>query len=74
MSGKVKRDRQMVPGVVSSLCKDIFVVRIDSGQDITCRVKGILRKNKISVLPGDKVTVELCMEDTSKGFITYRTK
>ena len=52
----------------------VFAVRLDNGHVIKATIGGKLRKNKISILPGDRVTVEISVYDLTKGRITYRGK
>ena len=42
--------------------------------EIIAHTAGRMRKNRIRVLAGDKVTVEMTPYDLSKGRITYRFK
>jgi len=44
------------------------------GRVITAHLSGKMQMNYIRILPGDKVTVELSIYDTTKGRITYRHK
>ena len=44
-----------------------FVLEIDA-------LKGVLRRNRIRLLVGDRVTVEMSQYDLSKGRINYRHK
>ena len=47
---------------------------IDNDADIICTLSGKMMMNKIMVLVGDSVTVELSPYDLSRGRITYRDK
>ena len=60
--------------VITPLPNAMFKVRLESGAEIICHVSGKIRKNFISILPGDKVNVVISPYDLSKGRITYRTK
>lgn len=52
-----------------------FKVRLTKNEHIvTCHLAGKLRQNKIKILIGDKVDVELTPYDISKGIIVWRTK
>lgn len=51
-----------------------YKVALDNGFEVICTVKGKLRKNFIRVLPEDRVQVEVCPYDLTRGFITYRYK
>ena len=45
-----------------------------TGHTILCHLAGKMRMNYISILPGDKVKVEMSPYDLSLGRITYRFK
>ena len=49
-----------------------FRVRIQEGHEILAHLSGKMRKNRIRVLAGDRVSVELSPYDLSKGRMTYR--
>ncbi|PHR54019.1 MAG: translation initiation factor IF-1 [Robiginitomaculum sp.] len=51
-----------------------FRVKLENGHEIIGHTAGKMRKNRIRVLAGDKVTVEMTPYDLSKGRITYRFK
>ncbi len=51
-----------------------FVVELDSGQVITARLSGRLRKFHIRVIHGDRVTVGVSPYDLSHGLIIHRQK
>lgn len=51
-----------------------FRVNLDDGNEILAYVSGRMRLNRIKILPGDKVTVELSPYDNKRGRIVYRTK
>ncbi|MBI4874675.1 MAG: translation initiation factor IF-1 [Acidobacteria bacterium] len=53
-----------------------FSVTLDSDQEktILAHLAGKLRRNRIRVLAGDRVTMELSPYDLTKGRITYRHK
>ena len=48
--------------------------RLDQGHEIIAHTAGKMRKNRIRVLAGDKVLVEMTPYDLTKGRITYRFK
>lgn len=49
-----------------------FSITLDSGQVVRGYVSGKIRKNRIRILPGDRVTIELSPYDLTKGRITRR--
>ena len=60
--------------VIQALPNAIFIVMLDNGHQITAHVSGKIRMNFITILPGDKVTVELSPYDLTRGRIRYRHK
>lgn len=60
--------------VVELLPNASFRVTLDSGHEIIAQLAGKMRKNRIRVLAGDKVKVEMTPYDLTKGRITYRFK
>jgi len=51
-----------------------FRVKLINDHEIIAHTAGRMRKNRIRVLAGDKVTVEMTPYDLTKGRITYRFK
>lgn len=49
-----------------------FRVKLENGQEIRGFLAGKMRMNKIRILPGDEVKIELTPYDLTKGRITYR--
>ena len=49
-----------------------FRIILDNEQIVTGYVSGKIRKNRIKILPGDRVTVQLSPYDLTKGRITRR--
>src|SRR5271155_3601406 len=49
-----------------------FSVQIDHDRVVLAHLAGRLRRNRIRVLAGDKVTLELSPYDLTKGRITFR--
>jgi translation initiation factor IF-1 len=63
------------PGVVSELLPNAtFRVKLENEHEIIAHTAGRMRKNRIRVLAGDKVLVEMTPYDLTKGRITYRFK
>ena len=50
----------------------MFKVALDSGHEILAHLSGKMRLNKIRLLPGDRVKLEISPYDLTKGRITYR--
>jgi translation initiation factor IF-1 len=62
-------------GVVEEVLPNtMFRVKLDNGHEMLAHSSGRMRKNRIRVLAGDKVTVEMTPYDLSKGRITFRHK
>jgi translation initiation factor IF-1 len=58
--------------VVELLPNAMFRVRLENDHEILGHTAGKMRKNRIRVLVGDDVLVELTPYDLTKGRITYR--
>ena len=58
--------------VVELLPNAMFRVKLENGHEILGHTAGKMRKNRIRVLTGDEVLVELTPYDLTKGRITYR--
>tara|TARA_Y100000590_G_scaffold31668_1_gene35023 strand:- start:410 stop:628 length:219 start_codon:yes stop_codon:yes gene_type:complete len=62
-------------GVVMELLPNaMFKVKLENDHEILAHSSGKMRKNRIRVLAGDKVTVEMTPYDLTKGRITFRWK
>ena len=51
---------------------NMFRVTLENGHIITCYTNGRLRQNKIKIIMGDRVRIEMSPYDLTKGRITYR--
>ena len=60
--------------VTEILPKAMFRVKLDNDHVILAHSSVKMRKNKIRVLAGDRVNVEMTPYDLSKGRITFRYK
>ncbi len=49
-----------------------FKVLLENGHEILAHLSGKMRMNRIRLLPGDKVKVQISPYDLTKGRITYR--
>ncbi len=52
----------------------MFRVKLENDHEVLAHTSGKMRKNRIRVLAGDKVLVEMTPYDLSKGRITFRYK
>ncbi len=70
-----KDDLMEFPGTVEELLPNaMFRVKLENGYSVLAHTAGKMRKNRIRVLVGDKVTVEMTAYDLTKGRIIYRHK
>ncbi len=70
-----KEDIIEFQGVVTELLPNaMFRVKLDNNHEVLAHTAGRMRKNRIRVLAGDKVNVEITPYDLTKGRITYRYK
>ena len=68
-----KQDFIEMKGAVEELLPNAtFRVRLESGHEILAHLSGKMRMNKIRLLPGDEVKVEMTPYDLNKGRIVYR--
>lgn len=49
-----------------------FKVVLENGHEILAHLSGKMRMNKIRLLPGDRVKIQISPYDLSKGRIVYR--
>jgi translation initiation factor IF-1 len=70
-----KEDLIEFSGVVVELLPNaMFRVKLENEHIIIAHTAGKMRKNRIRVLVGDTVTVEMTPYDLTKGRITFRQK
>ena len=68
-----KEEHLAMNGVVSEVLPDQrFRVTLDNGHQLVAYSGGRMRKHRIRILAGDKVSLELSPYDLSKGRITFR--
>ena len=51
-----------------------YQITLESGQAVTAQLSGRMRRFRIRVIPGDRVTVGLSPYDPTHGFITFRLR
>ncbi len=62
-------------GVILELLPNAtFRIKLDNGHIIIGHTSGRMHKNRIRILAGDKVTVEMTPYDLSKGRVIHRHK
>ena len=70
-----KEDMIEFSGTVTELLPNaMFRVRLENDHEILGHTAGKMRKNRIRVLVGDEVHVEMTPYDLTKGRITFRFK
>ena len=68
-----KQDLLEFKGKVMDLLPNaMFRIKLENGHTSTAHTAGKLRKNRIRVLQGDSVTVEMTPYDLTKGRIIFR--
>lgn len=60
--------------VIEALPNATFRVRFSDEKLVLCHVAGKMRINRIRIMPGDRVRVELTPYDATKGRIVYRLR
>ena len=60
--------------VIDLLPNAMFRVKLDNDHEVLAHTSGKMRKNRIRVLLGDRVNVEMTPYDLTKGRITFRFK
>ncbi|HEY9446866.1 MAG TPA: translation initiation factor IF-1 [Burkholderiales bacterium] len=62
-------------GVVNEVLPNtVFRVTLENGHEVTAYASGKMRKHRIRILAGDKVTLEMSPYDLTKGRISFRHK
>ena len=70
-----KEDLLELEGTILELLPDArFRVKLDNGHETLAYASGRMKKNRIRMLAGDRVTLEMSPYDLTKGRITYRHK
>ena len=69
-----KQDTLQFDGIITDLLPNaMFRCKLDNGHTITAHAAGKLRKNRIRVLQGDRVKIEVSPYDLTKGRIIFRS-
>lgn len=70
-----KSDVITMDGIIQEVLPNaMFRVKIETGNVILGHISGKMRQNKIQILAGDRVVLEMSPYDVSKGRIVYRDK
>jgi translation initiation factor IF-1 len=65
---------EMMGKVVEKFRAGMFTVELDVGKPVLASMAGKLRRNRIKIMTGDRVSIELSPYDLTRGRITYRHK
>jgi translation initiation factor IF-1 len=65
---------ELMGRVVEKFKAGMFSIELDAGRTILATMAGRLRRNRIKIMNGDKVSLEMSPYDLTKGRITYRHK
>ena len=69
-----KNSIEVMGTVIDAQPNAMFKVKLENGFEVLAHISGKIRMNYISILPGDKVKVELSPYDLTRGRITWRDK
>lgn len=70
-----KEDLVEFNGIVNEVLPNaMFRVELENGHKILAHTSGKMKKNRIRVLVGDKVKIEMTPYDLDKGRIIFREK
>lgn len=70
-----KEDLVEMEGIVNEvLPQTLFRVLLANGVEVTAYASGKMRKHRIRILAGDRVTLEMSPYDLTKGRINFRHK
>lgn len=70
-----KQDQINMSGVVEEVLPNaMFRIKLENDHKILGHISGKMRQNKIQILLGDRVEVEMSPYDLTKGRIVYRSK
>jgi translation initiation factor IF-1 len=70
-----KEDMIEMEGTVTDVQRNArYRVKLENGHEISAYTAGKMRKYRIRVVAGDKVTIEMSPYDLTKGRINFRHK
>ena len=71
--GSSEKDFLEMKGTVLELLPAAtFKIQLENGLEITGHLSGKMRINRIRILPGDEIKVQMTPYDLTKGRIVYR--
>jgi translation initiation factor IF-1 len=65
---------EMQGEVVEAFRNGVFKIKLDNGHETLGYTSGKMRRFRIRINPGDKITVELSPYDLERGRIVYRER
>ena len=70
-----KQDAIVLEGTVAEILPNaMFRVTVQGGHDVLTTLGGKMRQNRIRVLAGDRVSVEVSPYDLTRGRIVFRER
>jgi translation initiation factor IF-1 len=63
---------EFVGVIIEALPNQTFKVQLENNHIVNCYTGGKMRKHKIRLVAGDKVTIEMTPYDLDKGRIMFR--
>jgi translation initiation factor IF-1 len=73
--GFIAEEKIEVEGeVLEALGGGMFRVGLDNGHELIAYTAGRMRRYRIRMAPGDRISVELSPYDLTRGRITYRLR
>jgi translation initiation factor IF-1 len=70
-----KEDLIQLEGLVEEVLPNaMFRVRVSEQHLVTAVISGRMRQNKIQILAGDKVKIEMSPYDLTRGRVVYRER
>jgi len=74
-TGVAKEEMVEFEGVIEEVLPNaVFRVTLENGGVVTAYASGKMRKHRIRILAGDRVTIEMSPYDLTKGRINFRHK
>ena len=65
---------QMQGEILENLPNATFRVKLENGHEVLAKLAGKVRRHRIRVVLGDRVTVAVSPYDPTRGFIVYRQR
>jgi translation initiation factor IF-1 len=70
--GRVEEKIEMDGEVLEALGSGMFRVSLDNGHELIAYTAGKMRRYRIRMAPGDRISVQLSAYDLSRGRIVFR--